>query len=401
MKRPRILFVAMTGSVHTARWIAQLNGLGWDLHVFPVDDAPSHSALRGVTVHDRWGGRAERWSDREFPWPVGVRGGVRVRDEFRRIVLPWRERAWRLARLIEHLRPDVVHSLEIQQAGYLTLTAHDLGVAQFPPWMVTNWGSDISLFGRLKDHTRRIQRVMESCQFYTCECRRDVTLARVFGFQGQVLPVVPISGGFPVSEMQSKYVQLPVSSRRLILLKGYQHWAGRALSGIKALEQCASQLKGYQIGIHGGGTPDVRIAAELLANNARLSVEVYRYLSHDDMLRLYGRARTAIGLSISDGISHGFMEAIIMGAFPIQSYTACVDEWAEDGRTGCFVDPEDPYAIAKAIIRSVTDDALVDRAAEINMRTARERLDHSVVKPQVIGMYERALGKTRGMKPET
>jgi glycosyltransferase involved in cell wall biosynthesis len=112
------------------------------------------------------------------------------------------------------------------------------------------------------------------------------------------------------------------------------------------------------------------------------------------MLRLYGRARLAIGLSISDGISHGFMEAIIMGAFPIQSFTACVDEWAEDGKTACFVDPENPCNVADAIRRVVLDDGLVDRAAEMNMRTALARLDHSVIRPQVIGMYERVLGRT-------
>ena len=39
--------------------------------------------------------------------------------------------------------------------------------------------------------------------------------------------------------------------------------------------------------------------------------------------------------------------------------------------------------------RAVTDDALVDRAAEINAQLAAERLDHSVIQPQVIEMYER------------
>ena len=33
----RVLFVAMADSIHTARWIRQLQGQGWDLHLFPVD----------------------------------------------------------------------------------------------------------------------------------------------------------------------------------------------------------------------------------------------------------------------------------------------------------------------------------------------------------------------------
>ena len=40
-------------------------------------------------------------------------------------------------------------------------------------------------------------------------------------------------------------------------------------------------------------------------------------------------------------------------------------------------------------------DSLVDRAAEINARIAAEQLDHSVVRPRVVEMYERNLTKAR------
>ncbi|PJF37546.1 MAG: hypothetical protein CUN55_21515, partial [Phototrophicales bacterium] len=45
--------------------------------------------------------------------------------------------------------------------------------------------------------------------------------------------------------------------------------------------------------------------------------------------------------------------------------------------------------IAQAIRRAVTDDALVDRAAERNERIARERLDFNKIKDQVVAMYQR------------
>ena len=51
--------------------------------------------------------------------------------------------------------------------------------------------------------------------------------------------------------------------------------------------------------------------------------------------------------------------------------------------------PEDPEPIAAAIRRVLTDDGLVDRAAELNARTARERLDYRLIQPQVIEMYEK------------
>tara|TARA_Y100000310_G_scaffold192929_1_gene192845 strand:+ start:162 stop:551 length:390 start_codon:yes stop_codon:yes gene_type:complete len=107
-----------------------------------------------------------------------------------------------------------------------------------------------------------------------------------------------------------------------------------------------------------------------------------------EILRHQGESRVYLGLGISDGLPNALLEAMIMGAFPIQSNTSCADEWIQDGKTGILVHPEDPQAIAAAIQRAVTDDTLVNRAADINTRVAAERLDQSVIQPQVIEMYE-------------
>ena len=84
-----------------------------------------------------------------------------------------------------------------------------------------------------------------------------------------------------------------------------------------------------------------------------------------------------------------------MGSFPIQSNTSCLGELLQDGESGMLVHPEDPEAIAAALRRAVTDDDLVDRAAGINSRIAAERLDRSVIRPQVVQMYERIATQAR------
>ena len=40
-------------------------------------------------------------------------------------------------------------------------------------------------------------------------------------------------------------------------------------------------------------------------------------------------------------------------------------------------------------ILGVSNFELVDRAAELNAKTAKERLDQNVIQPQVIAMYEK------------
>lgn len=85
-----------------------------------------------------------------------------------------------------------------------------------------------------------------------------------------------------------------------------------------------------------------------------------------------------------------------MGAFPIQSNTSCADEWIKNGESGFIVPAEDPEVISRAIRQAVLNDALVDTASEINSRTAHERLDESIIRPQVMKMYEEILSNRLG-----
>jgi glycosyltransferase involved in cell wall biosynthesis len=279
--------------------------------------------------------------------------------------------------------------MEFQEAGYLTLEVKKQFKGKFPTWIATNWGSDIYLFGRLAEHRDRVRAVLESCDYYSCECDRDVLLARQYGLRGEVLPVIPNSGGFDLDECELLRSPGNVSERKLILLKGYQGWAGRSLFGLRALARCAEILKsrGYSIAVYSSNA-DVNLALELFAHDTGVPVEIIPRSSHTEMLKRHGQARVYLGLSISDGISISLLESMVMGAFPIQSCTACADEWIVDRQSGIIVPPEDVDIIEQALRRALTDDELVDQASVLNQATARSRLDSSVIRPQVIDFYQ-------------
>ncbi len=392
----RILIVAMADSIHTALFLNQIADEGWDIHLFPSTDSTISPDLRNLTIHDsmiHYSGvdKSVRQSG-AWPWPFPrlERWAGLTLKRLRRSppLAPYtkdRSRAKRLAQVIRQLKPDIVHSLEIQHSGYLTLDAKCALGNKFPIWFVSIWGSDINYFGRFQEHAERIKAVLANCSYFNSECHRDLVLARALGFKGHAFPALPVSG-FDLVRVSNFRQADPVSSRRLILLKGYQTWAGRALVGLQAIERCANHLKNYRVAIY-LASPEVRKAAKRASQATGIPIEIMPFCSHDGMLRLHGRARIHIGLSITDGISVSFLEAIVMGAFPIQSYTACVDEWIVDGRTGLIVPPEDPEVVAEAIKRALADDDIVDHAAELNARMVQERLDSSVVKQKVISMY--------------
>ncbi len=387
----RILFVGLPESIHTVRWIEQISDQGWDIHFFPVTSAALHPMFRNITVYRMSAARAPGLDP-----SVRVRGLWPLRKGAARLTSMVDNAAW-LARIIRWLKPDIVHSLGIQHGGYPALDAKVLLKRRFPPWIVANWGSDVYLFGRLAEHAERIRAVLSSCDYYQAECHRDVDLGRRFDFQGEILPVLPVTGGLDIEPARRLRHPGPTSERRLIAVKGYQHFAGRALVGLRAIELCADALAGYRIAVY-LASPEVRIAAELLAQNTGLPIEIIPHGSHEDMLRLHGLARISIGLSISDSISTSVLEAMTMGSFPIQSHTGCANEWFRDGEGGVLVHPEDPEGVASAIRRAIADDALVDRAAEINGQVVAERLDHAVVRPQVIAMYNRVFAEKGGAR---
>lgn len=386
-----ILLVAMANSIHTARWIAQINDQGWDIHLYPsLAGVPVHAAMEKVTVHRLL--HRERIASVRPQTAAGpallsrALHGLQQRA-FTELLPNWRAR--QLARLVRSLRPDVVHSLEIQGAGYLTLAARNILDGRFPPWLVTNWGSDIHLFGRLQAHRDRIRAVLEHCDYYSCECERDVALARTFGFTKTVLPVSPNSGGFDLGDLEPVRRRVPTDARRIIMLRGYQGWAGRALVGLRALERCRDVLQGYTIVIY-SAADDVVMAAELFTERTGIITKILSAgTPHTEILEFHAQARISIALSISDAISTSLLEAMVMGSLPIQSSTACVDEWLEHGVGGLIVPPEDPDVVEAAIRTALSDDALVNHAAEVNWQVARTRLDAIVLKSKAVDMYQR------------
>ena len=402
----KILFVAMSNSIHTARWTKQLSdnkNEDFNLFLFPsISIGEIHPLFENITIYPSFFSLDIPFSKK---CNVNIKGiNLRIRLLTRLFYFfiekyfpEWNQK--RLYRLIKRIKPDIIHTLETQSSGYLLAAVKKKYFKNkpFPVWWHTNWGSDIYLFGRLGEHKESIKEVLSECDYYSCECKRDVVLAKQFGFNKTVLPVYPNSGGFDLKHLTKirETLQKP-SARKYIMLKGYQGWAGRSLVALRALSKLKEQLKGYTIIIYTYQGIDVKIAAELLSYETGIDVKFLpEKTSHDEMLQAHGMARISIGLSISDAISTSVLEAMAMGSFPIQSWTSAAGEWFDDGISGLLVPPEDPEDVAKAIERVLIDDNLVDNAYEINWNTVKERLDCNVLKEKTINSYKSIMESKR------
>jgi glycosyltransferase involved in cell wall biosynthesis len=411
----------MSNSPHAARWINLVAEQGWDLHFFPVQFVETHNLLRGVTIHQPWiklrprfflkeflrdpsvlftfGSITQRLRPNSVPnrsiYPLPIVGPLdRILSGFKsaplgesdvRAQLPFGPHV--LARLIRQIKPDLIHSMEFQHAGYNVLRAKELfGDKRFPKWLATNWGSDIFYYHRFPDHHQQISRLLKNVDYYSCECERDVELAREMGLVSTSMPVFPNTGGFDLSSISDLRMSVRPSARRMIMVKGYQHFAGRALTALDALLRCADVLKEYRIVVFSASIEVYERVEELRLFHG-LSITILGTSEHEKMLKYFAHARIYLGVSISDAISTSMLEAMAMGAFPIQTNTACCNEWIKDGVSGFSIPPDDIEKIAGKVRQAIVENFLVDNAAEINWRTVCERLDHHLLKKKEVDFY--------------
>ncbi len=380
-----LLIVAMAASVHVARWVAMLRGSGLKIAILTSVDtgvAPELSPCRiirsrqeldslpagEVAIFDVKSVDAAEAAEADaaagYAWPGHPAHPAG---------LPTSPHVVRAC--IASLRPDIVHSMEVQFAGYIVLEAkRRMGREGFPPWIVSNWGSDIFLFRKLAAHGETIERVFAEADAYWAECARDTRIAEQFGYRGKVLTTMPASGGMDLPTE----AELPPSRRDLIMVKGYHGWSGRGLHILSALYLAAPELRKFRV-LVSFPLPHLEKVADELARRTGLDIGMMPYVpSHADALARLARARLVVGIGISDGISTTLLEAMGVGAFPIVANTTCGSEWIRDGVDGFIVDPHDTRGLAAAITRAASDDALVDAAAIRNRDEVGSRWDPAI-----------------------
>jgi hypothetical protein len=241
----------MSESIHTARWISQLHDKGWEIHLFPSRIVSNvNPELRHVTVHHTVF-TTTRATDRTVKHR-GIRlwsplESARAGSLLQRIVNKFfpNYRINKLCRLIKNIKPDIVHSLEFQHAGYLTLEAKKRLGSQFPPWIVSSWGNDLYLYHRIEEHQEQLKALLAAANYYIADCKRDIPIAKGLGFNGEVLGAYIGGGGYRLDAIPKLETLPSPSTRKVILLKGYQHFTGRALFGLRALALCKDILKNY------------------------------------------------------------------------------------------------------------------------------------------------------------
>lgn len=335
--KKKILVICMFDSIHSARWLSQFQDQDIEFLLFPSSPHRRvHKNLKALVAGNSKASYKLFPTSRVFGLPLWIADKL-VNNWFRASLV-------KLA--VSSFKPDFVHALELQNAGYIAaraLRSKDVS----PKLIATNWGSDIYWFQQFPKHKQKLEELLGLADFYSCECNRDVALAKKLGFTGTVMPVIPNAGGFS-AELLAKPV-LPLVDRQVIAVKGYHGWVGRAKVALEAIEGIAGSLSAHEIVVYSANAGTIKLAKQI-AKRTGLNFTIHGKgkLSHNQVLELFASAKIYIGLSLSDGISTSLLESMAMGAIPVQTATACCDEWFTD--SGVKVTEITPEGVQRAIL---------------------------------------------------
>lgn len=198
------------------------------------------------------------------------------------------------------------------------------------------------------------------------------------------------------SEEDGVFIQ--PSKRSDIVVKGYTGFVGMADVALKALLTIQDSLRGRQIHFY---SVSVFMYLKLIIVRRRTGLDIRAYrkksLSHQEVLSLFRLARLSLSLSKSDGLPGSMREAAWTGAFPIESRGSCVCDWTQEGTGVLIVNPDDFKEVAKAVVRVLCDDQLVDRAVAVNNSFVK-RIGASAVQDIARKQYESLASSKRDFR---
>ena len=374
----KVLIVAMIDSVHTGRWISQFDDESIDFMLFPsTPHRRVHSLIkqrlnRSLAAQVR----ISQWMN----WaalPLGIAD----------LVFANFFRANLLAREINKFRPDVIHIMETQHAGYLTDRALNK-VKSKPRVILSIWGSDLFWFQKFVKHRTRIKSVLNKVDLLVMECHRDQEFALMLGFKGEFCESMPATGGMNTALLAQKARQAPAKERKWIAVKGYSGFVGQGKDAIKVISEIESQIADFSVMVYSAGLGTQWFARGLKKKMGdRLVIARKHKLSNNDIQEMFLKSRASLGLSLSDGLPATVKEAMCMGAFPVQTSTSCAGEWFTNGETGILVDPNQITNTAAALMKVLRDDDLVETALRENLIKSEQLFSENVLKEKAKKLY--------------
>jgi len=286
---------------------------------------------------------------------------------------------------LKEIQPDVVHSFVM----YLGTAKIYAAMKRFPniKWIYSSWGSDLYYYRNIPEKLAGMQLALPKIDYLFTDCKRDHQIAVENGFKGEFLGVFPGGGGYDLAYYNS-YIK-PIEERKTILIKGYQGIHGKCKEVLQALLQLEKELTDLKIVVF-GADEEVKEFVQKSEFREWRNFEIKPKISHLEVMKLMGESLIYIGNSTSDGMPNTLLEAVIMGAFPIQSNPGkATAEIIEHKRNGLLIsNPLNQEEIKSHFSFAIKNPTLIKSAYEFNQQKVKQDLDRNLIMEKVLEKYK-------------
>jgi glycosyltransferase involved in cell wall biosynthesis len=364
----RLLFVADGRSPIAQNWIHYFAERGDEIYLASTFTCSLDFPLNGLEVIPVAFSEFKKATQRPGTAPartVGLR--TAIRQWFGPLTI--RRAANRLRGFILRVKPDLVHAMRIPYEGMMAADAYN-GTSL----VVSTWGNDFTLHApstRLMSHYTRW--TMQVADALHADCRRDVRLAREWGF-GQEKPVLVAPGNGGVRTDVFYPPEKPVEEPVIINPRGFRPYVRndvyfKAIPLVLAKQPNAK----FILSLMAGEPQAEQWVRELGISHA---VELLPSMSHSKMAETFRRAQTIASPSIHDGTPNTLLEGIACGCFPIAGDLESIREWIAPNENGLLFDSTDSQSIATAILTALENKNLRQEAAGLNQNIIARRAEY-------------------------
>lgn len=367
---------------HFFQWVDQLKDSGHEVYWFDIKDGgPKVSRIS-------WVNQIKQWKLRyDFPFRQTLK---KKSPLISRWIARFNERKLEsvFEKILIDIQPDLLHCFEMKLGGLPILNT----INKYPDQKViySSWGSDIYFYKEIGIVQEQFENFLKRTDFLITDCYRDYQIAKQNGFKNTLLGVYIGNGGLNIQENDI----LKIEERKTIIIKGYEDGVGKAIEIIKAIELLPlNDLKKFEFIVY---STDLKLK-EYIDNSiffSSLNIKMFirgQFIANSDLLQMMGKSIMHIANSISDGLPTSGVEAMGMGAFPIQSNPGKVsEEVITHGKNGYLIDnPFDINEISKLIKDAIYNVELRARAQQYNTAYVAENFNRQQLKKEIVELYQK------------
>ena len=359
----RLLFVADGRSPIALNWLRHWVEQGDEVHLVSTFPCQPDLALAGLyfvpvafsslkTAGTKTGRRASLWG------AAALNLRLRIRHWAGPLTLPGAAR--RLKRILDSVRPEMVHAMRIPYEGMLA------ALAEPPmPLLISIWGNDFTLHAPSTPLMRYFtRRAMQQANALHADCQRDLRLATQWGFDSaKASMVLPGNGGVRMDVFHPP--THPAALPWVINPRGFRNYV-RNDTFFKSIPLVLKKV------------PQARFLCPNMAGETQVQswidnlgvadmVELLPAQSQTQMADLFRRCQVLVSPSTHDGTPNTLLEGMACGCYPVAGDLESIREWITPGVNGQLIDPSEPQALAQAIIEALENIHLREAAARHNL----------------------------------